>query len=490
LQSLAGEWRLFFDTGAVRNLLIRPAPGRDAEMTAEASPWRPGGRQLPSSALVRDFERGYTEVIAELLLPAILGAESDDDDPVLRRYRVRARFCKQNAVMQAFDKDDGRGDLRWSLRTAIAIRGAAAADIPLVAPMALLSRAFEATALSSLWNLAQLAWNFGLQHNSGNLALAPSARPIGVGRGNGGRPIPLCLVRESWRHRLVYADHTGTCEGQRHLTSAERPTLWSTLVTFGAPTSEAWDAVAPGGLLLGPCAAADQQAESFAAEKADQVLGFVHFGGGCYYLLYKPDWTSPRKPGLSTWTRLLPGPRNSQGFIMPVLKTRGVSGVGVRLGNALFTIAAAISFANDNGMSLRLTHTEPWQKYYQRGGMLSQLPGSMWYIRSTDADQLLGSPAEMGYEAPVLEAGARTVLMHGYFQNVRYFWHNVDLVRRLLMPHDLLQAARRVWEPHASEAIAVHVRLGDKEGLGEAYYRNAASLVSRRLWRSAGATLL
>jgi len=167
-----------------------------------------------------------------------------------------------------------------------------------------------------------------------------------------------------------------------------------------------------------------------------------------------------------------------------VFKNRGSAGAdihkaGVRLGNVLFVIAAAIALAASHDMALRLSVSEAWKEYFtDPTGIFTQLPTSLWYHRNTHADVLLGSPAYMQYQPLEVPPNARTVMLHGYFQNAHYFAHQLPLIRSLLTPHACAEAARDIWKRTASSNmvhLAIHIRLGDKQsmGLSVQYYRRA-----------------
>eukprot|EP00928_Gymnodinium_smaydae_P022591 TRINITY_DN18925_c0_g1_i2.p1 TRINITY_DN18925_c0_g1~~TRINITY_DN18925_c0_g1_i2.p1 ORF type:complete len:639 (-),score=41.34 TRINITY_DN18925_c0_g1_i2:80-1996(-) len=499
LRSLIGTWRLFFDTGAIRNFIltatsagvvvqvIRGDIGRTELLRARSIaqsvaidtslPAELLDRSTSSAYLLRHFADDYTEAVPSLTIPAILGHESADDEPPPRKYKVHARFCKQTVVMKVMDLTPGASDdgLQWALRRAVGIRGAAAVDVPLVMPACLLPWAFEALGTTRFWNLGEFMHRFGrvLGIVGKPDTLAPESSPLRF----------LYLDRSSWRQRLLleYVAHPATTP------------LADVVIVAEQPSDTSLKYLKPGGLLLGSCAM--EKSQIFAAQLG-QLLGRVHFGQKCFWLLQKSSSGDTRTP-LSNGIIL--GGLAKNGIVLPVMKTRGSAGAdplkaGIRLGNALFLMAAAIALAADKGWALQLSLSAVWRDYFtEEDGIWSQLPASYWQIDYADVDALVGSPAGMGYEDPVVPEGARSVMLHGYFQNPRYFAHRLALVRQLLSPSGLRRAASVAWSAATRDTlaervcpgacVAIHVRLGDRgpRGLGANFYRAAVAVLTRRL---------
>ncbi|CAE7473263.1 RH46 [Symbiodinium natans] len=117
LHRLAGEWRLFINSGSVRDVSIGTSGPYAAELSAA---------ELPSAPLLRTFSHGglyakYTEMAAEVLLPAI-DYESADDDFKVRRYRLFSRLCRSTGIMELEDLEGEGQDFAWRHLQAVALR--------------------------------------------------------------------------------------------------------------------------------------------------------------------------------------------------------------------------------------------------------------------------------------------------------------------------------------------------------------------------------
>eukprot|EP00927_Polykrikos_kofoidii_P046204 TRINITY_DN40410_c0_g1_i1.p1 TRINITY_DN40410_c0_g1~~TRINITY_DN40410_c0_g1_i1.p1 ORF type:complete len:671 (+),score=89.44 TRINITY_DN40410_c0_g1_i1:276-2015(+) len=457
---------------------------------------------LREAELVKSFGvGGYTEGIDALEVPAILGSESADEEPEPRKYRIRARFCQQTAIIETFDLtadvSAANGDLRWIVRRAIAIRGAHSWDVPLVTPAYLLWKAFQTVARARLWTPPELG--VGLPTVVAGWAVidgdalecddcvidAVAARSV-------------IFERASWRQRLrppcIEVDCDPTLSELRisssSIVSSGSPESVGALFSVGPPSKQLWSLLAVGGIVMAPCSV--ESWKSFGAT-VGHVLGRAKFGPKeCYWLLQKRHkhlfFETPSFPTFGGF---------ADGVVFVGFKTRGRKGPsarfnGIRLGNALFLVAAGIALALDHGMALQMPLSDSWKKYFLDGGIFSELPVSLWYARASDADFLLGCPPNGGYDRPRLPAGTRNVLMHGYFQHPRYFFHRLPEVRRILSPETLSEKAARlpvrlVSPKHAR--IAVHVRMGDLFAAGEgwlgiSFYRLAVARVAAQLGTS------
>ncbi|CAJ1334800.1 unnamed protein product, partial [Effrenium voratum] len=394
-------------------------------------------------------------------MPRVLGAENLDFPAEPWRYRLRSRLCGRQGVIELQDLD-GAGEGLWGRLQGIALRGAAVHEVPLISPAKLVVEHIAALAQSRFWHVAAFAARLGFLR----LRILSSD----------GRSQQLTYEEASWRQRLLVSS-----------TNASR---WRGGVTFLAAglSRRIWRQLRPEETVLGPCS---HKAMALAwAAKLGLAMGTLHFVDGCFYLLQKPSPASAgRIPGLAHLGR-------RDVVLIPSLKELGASGVGIRLGNALFTVAAGLALAADLGFSFRMLVGISWFKYSENG-IFSELASSFWYSRPcntgiSEIDQIIGSPGNMGYAKPAVESGAATIVLHGYFQNLKYFWHRLDLVKGLLLPRSLQQNATVAWHQWARQhalgpTLAVHVRRGDRgAGLGRAYFQEAVNTARRQLKMDVG----
>ncbi|CAJ1334799.1 unnamed protein product, partial [Effrenium voratum] len=389
-------------------------------------------------------------------MPRVLGAENLDFPAEPWRYRLRSRLCGRQGVIELQDLD-GAGEGLWGRLQGIALRGAAVHEVPLISPAKLVVEHIAALAQSRFWHVAAFAARLGFLR----LRILSSD----------GRSQQLTYEEASWRQRLLVSS-----------TNASR---WRGGVTFLAAglSRRIWRQLRPEETVLGPCS---HKAMALAwAAKLGLAMGTLHFVDGCFYLLQKPSPASAgRIPGLAHLGR-------RDVVLIPSLKELGASGVGIRLGNALFTVAAGLALAADLGFSFRMLVGISWFKYSENG-IFSELASSFWYSRISEIDQIIGSPGNMGYAKPAVESGAATIVLHGYFQNLKYFWHRLDLVKGLLLPRSLQQNATVAWHQWARQhalgpTLAVHVRRGDRgAGLGRAYFQEAVNTARRQLKMDVG----
>ncbi|CAE7386600.1 RH46 [Symbiodinium microadriaticum] len=140
LHRLAGEWRLFVNSGAVRDISIS-APTPYAAVLAAVST---GAERLPSALLRREFATiglsgamvKYTEAATDVLFPGI-GVLDDDKKIEVRRYRIFSRFCQNAGMLKLEDLEAASADSSEIHLQAVALRrGPSLPDlaVPFVVP--------------------------------------------------------------------------------------------------------------------------------------------------------------------------------------------------------------------------------------------------------------------------------------------------------------------------------------------------------------------
>eukprot|EP00929_Paragymnodinium_shiwhaense_P061442 TRINITY_DN30683_c0_g1_i2.p1 TRINITY_DN30683_c0_g1~~TRINITY_DN30683_c0_g1_i2.p1 ORF type:complete len:440 (-),score=86.42 TRINITY_DN30683_c0_g1_i2:8-1327(-) len=319
----------------------------------------------------------------------------------------------------------------------------------------------------------------------------------------------------AWRHRLMDAGQQGLNDLNDQGSCLQRDGGVDVLFassseqqsSSAAGSAASFAELARDGAVMTPCESSGWQDVAAAAGHA---LGTARFGrdrgstghaatcSGCFLLLHKPEDSTDQE------TTFLPKlDRTSQRLVLASFKNRGASGsdirtAGIRLGNALCLVAAGMTLALDNAMDFRMSVSEQWKDYFvEEDGIFSRMPTSLWYHRSTDMDAVFGSPDLARYEELPMRPGLNSVVMHGYFQNPRYFLHRLGEVRRFLSPPSLVRRARIVWSRFIEQAsleedalskaayVAVHVRLGDSVGRwsGESFYTAAIDVAKQQLRR-------
>ncbi|CAE7840006.1 unnamed protein product [Symbiodinium sp. CCMP2592] len=466
LHRLAGEWRLFVNSGAVRDVSIS-APSPYAAVLAAVSP---GGERLPSALLHREFATiglngamvKYTEAATEVLFPGV-GVLDDDKQIEVRRYRISSRFCQNAGILKLEDLEAASADSSEIHLQAVALRrGPSLPDlaVPFVVPGHLFVEAIYTVQALGSWNIAAFAARLGRWH----LRLINEV---------GTTETRLIYEESSWRQRLL---RDGSNNTLRRCGAA---------FLVGQPKLSVWRRLYPGEVLIGPCA--DREAAERVAREVGSTLGFVTFPQGCYFLLEK----ARDRLSLQTFPAKKQENMREAGVVLPRLKALGPSPLGIRLGNALFLMAAALAMAADFGFGFRMETSMHWFPYAEAGGIFSLLPCVHWYTPARDLP-MIGSPSHGGFEEPRLPKGAKAVILHGYFQNLKYFWHHKQLVRSYLLPASLAERARGIFlrwmAAHLlnqdATTLAIHVRLGDRgDGLGTMYFRESVRIAKAKIAR-------
>ncbi|CAE6936935.1 unnamed protein product [Symbiodinium sp. CCMP2456] len=461
------EWRLFVNSGAVRDISISAPTPYAAVLAAAVSP---GAERLPSALLRREFATiglsgamvKYTEAATEVLFPGI-GVLDDDKKIEVRRYRIFSRFCQNAGMLKLEDLEAASADSSEIHLQAVALRrGPSLPDlaVPFVVPGHLFVEAIYTVQALGSWNIAAFAARLGGRR----LRLIPEV---------GTTDTRLIYEESSWRQRLL---RDGSNNTLRRCGAA---------FLLGRPTLSVWRRLYPGEVLIGPCA--DREAAEQVALEVGSTLGFVTFPQGCYFLLEK----ARDRLSLQTFPAKKRENTREAGVVLPRLKALGPSPLGIRLGNALFLMAAALAMAADFGFSFRMETSMHWFPYAEAGGIFSLLPCVHWYTPARD-HPMIGSPSHGGFEEPRLPAGAKAVILHGYFQNLKYFWHHKQLVRSYLLPASLAERARAIfrrwWSAQLvnqeATTLAIHVRLGDRgDGLGVTYFRESVRVATAKIAR-------
>ncbi|CAK9011982.1 3-beta-glucosidase, partial [Durusdinium trenchii] len=107
-------------------------------------------------------------------------------------------------------------------------------------------------------------------------------------------------------------------------------------------------------------------------------------------------------------------------------------------------------------------------------------------------DQIVGSPSHMRYAEPQVRSDARKVVVHGYFQEIRYFHHHFPVLTSILFPPSLDAQARSAWSSRqprmpqrthteAIQHLAVHVRFNHGGRLSTSYFQEAIRIAKEQL---------
>ncbi|CAK8993268.1 unnamed protein product [Durusdinium trenchii] len=393
----------------------------------------------------------YINVADEVLLPRIRTAEPWETASEIGRYRWRSRFCSNAGIVELTDLDGTSADDTTVGRLkGLALKGAEAHEVPLIS---------VASAVVEHWEVLQelRAWHVG--SFAAHLALRKGG--LRVLHGESLEEVRLKYEDSPWRQRLLVDDTID-------------PWLGGVSFLLGSRVKATlWDMVRSDEVLIAPCRRPD----------AGTTVGIVYFPEGCYYLLQKS--TATRPPGFFATHH-----RRPARVLVPSFRELGDHGVGV--GNALFTLAAAMSLAADHNLSFRLPVSISWFRYSEDGGIFSELPSSFWYTSLNDMDQIVGSPSHMRYAEPQVRSDARKVVVHGYFQEIRYFHHHFPVLTSILFPPSLDAQARSAWSSRqprmpqrthteAIQHLAVHVRFNHGGRLSTSYFQEAIRIAKEQL---------
>lgn len=137
-----------------------------------------------------------------------------------------------------------------------------------------------------------------------------------------------------------------------------------------------------------------------------------------------------------------------------------------RLGNQMFQIATALSFAFDNTCEFVVS--------LERGIFKSldgkEYPPTMYkdnifrYIKFVDTIENFDTWNEVDYNYKKIRHDfSKNLLLNGYFQSEKYFKHNRQLVLDLFRPTDDIKTKIKEKYGHLLEnSVAIHVRRGDR----------------------------
>lgn len=124
--------------------------------------------------------------------------------------------------------------------------------------------------------------------------------------------------------------------------------------------------------------------------------------------------------------------------------------VGVRLGNVMFTLAAAYVHSLKTGVELRV----PWDQN-EAAQVLGEFLGYPFRATNNGRNERASYREPHFHHAPIPES-VRSGGLHGYFQSWKYFEGYEDKVRELYSKFIL---------PKDKETTGVHIRLGDYKAL-------------------------
>ena len=149
-----------------------------------------------------------------------------------------------------------------------------------------------------------------------------------------------------------------------------------------------------------------------------------------------------------------------------------------RLGNAMFQIAATVSYASDNNLLPKFSKlkSKPYKNYKKN------------IFRNLNTEEINRSLIEFEYQQPTFEYTKiptyKNVLLKGHYQSEKYFINNSEIIYDLFKPSENIRLKiQKKYGELLQNSVSCHVRLGDYEVLSEHhpvllktnYYNNIVS---------------
>ena len=144
------------------------------------------------------------------------------------------------------------------------------------------------------------------------------------------------------------------------------------------------------------------------------------------------------------------------------------------LGNQLFQVATGLSYCKKNNSLPILVYDEKWCSHFNINKSLNTLFKNINKLSYTDFEKLdidykLIKPennlldAYKYFSLPEIKTIKNNVLLDGYFQNIQYFYDNLEEIKNLILDDDYIDSIKKKYMGIENEYF-IHIRRGDYIG--------------------------
>lgn len=144
------------------------------------------------------------------------------------------------------------------------------------------------------------------------------------------------------------------------------------------------------------------------------------------------------------------------------------------LGNQLFQVATGLSYCKKNNSLPILVYDEKWCSHFNINKSLNTLFKNINKLSYNDFEKLdidykLIKPennlldAYKYFSLPEIKTIKNNVLLDGYFQNIQYFYDNLEEIKNLILDDDYIDSIKKKYMGIENEYF-IHIRRGDYVG--------------------------
>jgi len=144
------------------------------------------------------------------------------------------------------------------------------------------------------------------------------------------------------------------------------------------------------------------------------------------------------------------------------------------LGNQLFQVATGLSYCKKNKSLPILLYNQDWCTHFNINKSLNTLFKNINKLSYTDFEKLdidykLIKPennlldAYKYFSLPEIKTIKNNVLLDGYFQNIQYFYDNLEEIKNLILDDDYIDSIKKKYMGIENEYF-IHIRRGDYVG--------------------------
>jgi len=144
------------------------------------------------------------------------------------------------------------------------------------------------------------------------------------------------------------------------------------------------------------------------------------------------------------------------------------------LGNQLFQVATGLSYCKKNKSLPILLYNQDWCTHFNINKSLNTLFKNINKLSYTDFEKLdidykLIKPennlldAYKYFSLPEIKTIKNNVLLDGYFQNIQYFYDNLEEIKNLILDDDYIDSIKKKYMGNENEYF-IYIRKGDYVG--------------------------
>jgi len=144
------------------------------------------------------------------------------------------------------------------------------------------------------------------------------------------------------------------------------------------------------------------------------------------------------------------------------------------LGNQIFQVACGIEYCNKNNSLPILIYDEDWCSHFNINKTLNTIFKNINALSYNDFEKLdikykLIKPennlldAYKYFSLPEIKTIKNNVLLDGYFQNIQYFYDNIEEIKKLILDDDYIDSIKKKYMGNENEYF-IHIRRGDYVG--------------------------